>query len=98
MRVSAHSRLHLVDAELDSYVGREKQLLRKYEAMFAPPLGSSSGVDLPSHDGGLGLRSIFGGGSGKSVVQLAHEEETRRVQATIEASLRRINDRVDRRR
>ena len=39
-----------------------------------------------------------GGGEKKSVVELAHEEETRRVQATIEASLRRITNRIDRRR
>ena len=82
--------------------------MRDYEMKYAPPTGSSStmamaagydGASNYSYDGGVGGDG-GGGDSGeqKSVVELAHEEETRRVQATIEASLRRITNRIDRRR
>lgn len=101
------SRLHLVDAELARYRGREKTLLRDYMTKYAPPTGSSStmvvgydGASSYAYDGDSGGDGASGDGGGeqKSVVELAHEEETRRVQATIEASLRRITNRIDRRR
>ena len=96
-----------MDAELVKYRGREKTLLRNYEMKFAPPTGSSSTI-VAGYDGarsysynGENAGDVGNGGGGgeqKSVVELAHEEETRRVQATIEASLRRITNRIDRRR
>lgn len=89
-------------------------MLRELERKFAPRTGPSStvvtgyggyGVDYGVDRSSGALAG--GGGDGdldsgadeqKSVVQLAHEEETRRVQATIEASLQRITNRIDRRR
>lgn len=58
------------------------------------------GASSYAYDGDSGGDGASGDGGGeqKSVVELAHEEETRRVQATIEASLRRITNRIDRRR
>lgn len=88
-----HSKLHLVDAELDKFRGREKQLLREYRRRYASPARSDNTGGGESDAAGAAV-----GSEQKSVVQLAHEEETRRVQATIEASLQRINRRMERRR
>lgn len=79
-----------MDAELDKFRGREKQLLREYRRRYASPASSDNT--------GGGWNEAAVSRKQKSVVQLAHEEEARRVQATIEASLERINRRMERRR
>ena len=92
-----------MDAELEKFRGREKQLLREYQMRYEPP--TFSGVK----QGEVGVASgggVAGGGSGgsggssmqKSALQLAHEEEARRVQENIDASIKRITRRIDRRR
>lgn len=103
--VSTRSHLHLVDSELDRYRGRERQLLREYEMKYAPTTGSSrtmlTGVSNKSFAASFG----DGGSSGaaaaavdrRTALQRAHEEETRRVQETIRASVERITARAERR-
>ncbi|CAM9445069.1 unnamed protein product [Scytosiphon promiscuus] len=79
------SRLHLVDGELRQYKGRERQLLREYEAEFAPALmGPGAGTSAYPRQ--------------KSVKEQAVEDEQRRVQATLDASLQRIMSRKANRR
>ncbi|CAM9872141.1 unnamed protein product [Ectocarpus fasciculatus] len=68
------SRLHLVDAELRRYKGREVELLRMYQALYAQ--------DDPPMPAGNARRG--------NVKERAREEEQRRVQASLDASLARI--------
>lgn len=97
-----------MDAELRRYKGREKDLLRKYEAEFAPPPPVSGG----EHEHEQTARTGEGGGGSssgtgmhrtesallrKSVVEQARDEEAKRVQASLEASLQRIRRRAGRR-
>lgn len=101
----AGSRLHLVDAELKEYKGREKQLLREYRAEFSSALIGDGKRDAGRDSGGSG-----GGGGGygprpgtkpgrqKSVLELAQEEEARRVDASLQATLDRIMSRKNNRR
>lgn len=87
------SRLHLVDAELKLHKGREKQLLRKYEAEFgqADPISGAGRHGVQQQPGTKSARQ-------KSVVELAQEQEARRVEATLQASLDRIMSRKNNRR
>lgn len=82
-----------MDGELQRYKGREKQLLREYEAEFSPAPGVGQ-------DDTAGTSRRFGGVSTKqkSVVELAQEAEARRVEATLQASLNRIMSRKNNRR
>lgn len=123
------SRLHLVDAELNRYRGREKQLLREYRKKYRRLHASAASVGSPAPSVGdepepyAGSRSppaqdedtrafvaegraAVGGDDvpdssirpRKSLVQQAHEEESRRVQESIRESLQRISERMERRR
>lgn len=103
LAAGACSRLHLVDSELRQYKGRERELLRKYKARYAPdpPMGDGPGRNARGGkgQGGGGMagvdqgyhRTSSGGSSRPSdVKQRAREEEQRRVQASLDASLDRI--------
>jgi len=92
-----------VDAELHVYKGREHQLLRKYEEEFIPtPTVTSRRTNRGSGEGdGVGaVRPELDPPQqrGLSVVEQAQEEEARRVQANLEASLARIMSRTASRR
>lgn len=101
------SRLHLVDGELCRYKGREKNLLRKYKAEFAPAPAMGGGEYEFGRTAGMGERGggrdtgthFTGGGAPllKGVLENAREEEARRVQASLEASLQRIRRKAGRR-
>lgn len=113
LSVLTHSHLHLVDSELDRYRGRERQLLREYEMKYAPTTGSSrtilTGVSNKSFAASFGDAGCSGAAAAaaaavaaaavdrRTALQRAHEEETRRVQETIRASVERITARADRR-
>ncbi len=103
---SRRSRLHLVDAELHAYKGREHQLLRRYEREFDPVPIATSRRKSGGGGRGSGRGDGRGGGTGAvrrqldpprqrvpSVVERAQEEEARRVQANLETSLARIMSR-----
>ncbi|CAM9136373.1 unnamed protein product [Ectocarpus sp. 4 AP-2014] len=99
------SRLHLVDSELRQYKGRERELLRKYQARYSPNPPMAEGNDGPGRTarggrrrGGDGMvddiqgyhRGDSGNARRSDVKERAREEEQRRVQASLDASLDRI--------
>ncbi|CBJ26397.1 expressed unknown protein [Ectocarpus siliculosus] len=99
------SRLHLVDSELRQYKGRERELLRRYQARYAPDPPMPAANDGPGRTargerrrGGGGMvddnqgyhRGDSGNARRNDVKERAREEEQRRVQASLDASLDRI--------
>lgn len=106
--IVSNSRLHLVDGELDKFKGREKDLFLDYQQLLHQCLENqkherreSRRLHEPnSNDTAASSTSSSGGGGAPapSIVQVAHDEETRRIQETIRARLELLSKRSNGRR